>query len=263
MQGELEGQQSESHSESKWEMMNRAVHAAASGGNLEILKKHLGDCSDVLVYREAQGSTVLHAAAGRGQVVKDLITCYDIMASRDYQGNTTLHVAAFRGYFAVAEILILVSPSLASFTNNYGDTSLHMAVSGFQNPVNIKDVANVKNNDVSDVDAMTPLYLLKQQPRSASSETLIKQLISAAGISCHRDNIARKAIVSHLNGHGIGMSPGTYFRIPDAVVFLYTGIGNESDASCDHTSGENSCLSDPIDIDTGNSLENKKIRFCK
>ena len=66
--GELEGQQSESHSEFKWEIMNRAVHAAARGGNLEILKELLGDCSDVFVYRDAQGSTVLHAAAGRGQV---------------------------------------------------------------------------------------------------------------------------------------------------------------------------------------------------
>ncbi|KAJ6721605.1 ANKYRIN REPEAT FAMILY PROTEIN [Salix viminalis] len=148
-------------------------------------------------------------------VVKDLIRCYDIIASRDYQGNTALHVAAFGGYLAVAEILILASPSLASFTNNYGDTFLHMAVSGFQTPgfrrvdrqielftqsvsgkiVNFKGVANVKNNDgrtafhtinqlnISDMDAMTPLDLLKQQPRSASSETLIKQLISAGGIS--------------------------------------------------------------------------------
>lgn len=52
----------------KWEMVNRAVHAAARGGNLEILKELLEDCSDVLAYRDVQGSTVLHAAAGRGQV---------------------------------------------------------------------------------------------------------------------------------------------------------------------------------------------------
>ncbi|KAH8495452.1 hypothetical protein H0E87_018579 [Populus deltoides] len=224
-------------------------------------------------------------------VVKDLITSFDIIASKDYQGNTALHVAAYRGYLAVAEILILASPSLASFTNNYGDTFLHMAVSGFQTPgfrrvdrqielftqlmsgkiVNIKDVTNVKNNDgrtalhtinqlnISDMDAMTPLDLLKQRPRSASSEILIKQLISAGGISYRQDNIARKAIVSHLKGHGIGKSPGTSCRIPDAEVFLYTGIENASDASCDHRSvGDNSCLSGPSDIDTGNSSENKK-----
>nr|XP_010912854.1 uncharacterized protein LOC105038675 [Elaeis guineensis] len=52
----------------RWEMMNRAVHAAARGGNLDILKELLDDCSDVLAYRDVQGSTILHAAAGRGQV---------------------------------------------------------------------------------------------------------------------------------------------------------------------------------------------------
>ncbi|CAK7332365.1 unnamed protein product [Dovyalis caffra] len=307
--GELEEQQSESRSEFKWEMMNRAVHAAARGGNLEILKELIGNCSDVLLYRDAQGSTVLHAAAGRGQVevVKDLISSFDIISHKDYQGNMALHVAAYRGYLAVAEVLILASPSLASFTNNYGDTFLHMAVSGFRTSgfrrmdrqtelikqlvsgkiVNIKDVINIKNNDgrtalhlavieniqsnlvellmtvpsinlnIRDADAMTPLDLLKQRPRSASSEILMKQLISAGGIS-NRHNIARSVIVSHLKGHGIGMSPGTSFRISDAEIFLYTGIENASDASCDHTSvGDNSCLSDPSDTDTGNSLDNK------
>lgn len=52
----------------KSEMMNRAVHAAARGGNVEILRELLGECSDVLMYRDLQGSTLLHSASGRGQV---------------------------------------------------------------------------------------------------------------------------------------------------------------------------------------------------
>lgn len=52
----------------RWEMLNRAVHAAARGGNLKILREFLGDCSDVLGYRDGQGSTLLHAASGSGQV---------------------------------------------------------------------------------------------------------------------------------------------------------------------------------------------------
>ena len=50
------------------DMMNRAVHAAARGGNWEILKELLGNGSGVLGYGDAQGCTVLHTAAGRGQV---------------------------------------------------------------------------------------------------------------------------------------------------------------------------------------------------
>lgn len=51
----------------KFEMTNRVIHAAARGGNLEVLKEFLEDCSDVLVYRDSQGSTLLHTASGRGQ----------------------------------------------------------------------------------------------------------------------------------------------------------------------------------------------------
>lgn len=50
------------------EMMNRAIHAAARGGNLVILKELLRNCDDVLGYRDVTGSTILHAAAGKGQV---------------------------------------------------------------------------------------------------------------------------------------------------------------------------------------------------
>lgn len=50
------------------ELMNRAVHSAARGGNVNMLTEILANCSDVLVYRDAQGSTLLHSASGRGQV---------------------------------------------------------------------------------------------------------------------------------------------------------------------------------------------------
>jgi len=58
------------------ELEEQSVHAAARGGNLEILRVLLADCSDVLVYEDAQGSTILHTASGRGQVeVRLLIFC--------------------------------------------------------------------------------------------------------------------------------------------------------------------------------------------
>lgn len=66
--GELVEQMGDVPSVYKWEMLNRAVHAAARGGNLNILKDLLADCSDILAYRDIQGSTILHAAAGKGQI---------------------------------------------------------------------------------------------------------------------------------------------------------------------------------------------------
>ncbi|XP_044490880.1 uncharacterized protein LOC123214919 isoform X1 [Mangifera indica] len=307
-----QGELSENQSAYKWEMMNRAVHAAARGGNLEILKELLGDGADVLVFRDAKGSTILHSASGRGQVevVKDLIGSYDIITATDNQGNTALHVAAYKGYLGVVKVLIATSPLLIPVTNSYGDTFLHMAVAGFRTPgfrradrhielmkqlvygkiMDLQDLINVRNNhgrttlhmavgeniqsnlvellmtvpsinlNIQDGDGMTPLDLLKQHPRSACSEILIKQLISAGGISNCQDNVTRHAIVSHLKGQGIGSSPGSSFRIPDAEIFLYAGFENSSDASCDAASVEySSCRSELSDYDSSNSLNYKKL----
>ncbi|XAR58258.1 hypothetical protein NMG60_11026686 [Bertholletia excelsa] len=133
---EMEEHAGEIPSAYKCEMINRAVHAAARGGNLKILKELLDDSSDVLAYRDAQGSTILHAAAGRGQVevVKDLIASFDIINSTDHHGNTALHIAAHRGQLGVVEALIHASPSSIHLRNKTGETFFHMAMSGFKTP---------------------------------------------------------------------------------------------------------------------------------
>lgn len=267
----------------KWEIMNRALHAAARGGNLMVLKQLLSNCVDVLAYRDKHGSTLLHAAAGKGQVqaVKYLLASFDIASSTDHLGNTALHTAAYRGQAAAVEALLIVSPSLISVKNTAGESFLHTAVSGFQNPAfrrvdrqvelmkqlvcekrfKIEDIVNAKNNEgrtalhmaiignvhtdlvellmsaesidvnVRDTDGLTPLDLLKQHPRSASSDMLIRQLISAGGIFGCQDYSARRAIASHLKMQGIGNSPGTSFRISDTEIFLYTGVETASDTS--------------------------------
>ncbi|CAA7400699.1 unnamed protein product [Spirodela intermedia] len=153
----------------RWEMVNRAAHAAARGGNLEILLELLSTSSDPLEFRDVHGSSVLHAAAGRGQVevVKGLVPSLDIVDSRDYEGNTALHVAAFRGQLPVLEALMAASPSSAASTNNGGDTILHLAVAGFRTSgfrrldrqlelvrrlaagdlVNLEEMLNARNGD--------------------------------------------------------------------------------------------------------------------
>ncbi|XVF57858.1 hypothetical protein PTKIN_Ptkin07bG0016300 [Pterospermum kingtungense] len=269
----------------KREIMKRAVHAAARGGNLKILKELLlSDYTDILSCRDKRGSTVLHAAAGRGQVevVKNLVASYDIIDTVDDEGNTALHIAAYRGQAAVVEALILASPSLISVRNKAGETFLHLAVSGFQTPAfrrvdrqinlmkrlvvaksfNMEDIINAKNNDgrtalhmaiignvhtdlvqllmsapsinlnIRDANGMTPLDLLKQRPRSASLDILIRHLISAGGMFGCQDYTARRAIASHIKmqGHGIS-SPGTSFRISDTEIFLSTGVETTSNAS--------------------------------
>ncbi|TXG54795.1 hypothetical protein EZV62_020051 [Acer yangbiense] len=297
----------------KLEMMNRAVHAAARGGNLKILKELLDNCTtDVLAYRDKQGATILHAAAGRGQVevVKDLIGSYDITNSTDHQGNTALHVAAYRGQPAAVEALILANPSMISLKNNAGETFLHATVSGFQTPafrrldrqvklmkqlasgkiLNMEDIINTKNNDgrtalhmaiignvhlelvqllmsapsinvnVRDNEGMTTLDLLKQRPHSASSDILIRHLISAGGIFGSQDFTSRRAIATHLKMQGNGCSPGTSFRISDTEIFLYTGIDIPSDINADPCSaGRSSSSTELNQFDSTNENQTSSI----
>nr|XP_040248456.2 ankyrin-3-like [Aegilops tauschii subsp. strangulata]XP_045085855.1 ankyrin-3-like [Aegilops tauschii subsp. strangulata] len=118
------------------EMMSRAVHAAARGGSVRMLKELIDGRSDVSAYLDIRGSTVLHAAAGRGQleVVKYLMASFDMINSTDNQGNTALHVAAYRGHLPVVNALVAASPSAISAVNNAGDTFLHSAIAGFRTP---------------------------------------------------------------------------------------------------------------------------------
>ncbi|XP_019442836.1 PREDICTED: protein phosphatase 1 regulatory subunit 12A-like isoform X2 [Lupinus angustifolius] len=262
----------------RWEITNKAVHAAARGGNVKILEELLQNCSDILAYRDAHGSTILHSAASRGkvEVVKYLTTSFDMINSTDHNGNSALHVAASRGQLSAAEALVTAF--------------LHKAVSGFQTPafrrldrqvkllrklisgknVNVEGVINVENNDgrtalhmaiignihtdlvqllmtaplidvnICDANGMTPLDYLRQRPNSASSDILIKKLISAGGMFGFEGYNSRKAIASQLRMQSIGRSPGTSFRISDTEILLYTGIENSPD---DHGSGGKSSSS--------------------
>lgn len=297
------------------DMVNRGVHAAARGGNWEILKQFVGSVSDVLAYRDSHGCTVLHTAAAMGQVevVRKLLESFDIINLTDAQGNTALHVACYKGYLPVVKILINASPSPALLTNHHGDTFLHLAVAGFKSPgfcrldkhtelmkqlvsekiVKTQDIINVKNNNgrtalhvsvieniqcevvellmsvpsidlnISDSDGMTALDLLKQRSQSASSDILINRLISAGGINCKHSsyNFESSCTVQPLQKIQInvnGGSPGTSFRIPDAEIFLYTGIENASIADYDLTSPESySCSSELSNSDAANSPYNK------
>ncbi|GFZ19109.1 ankyrin repeat family protein [Actinidia rufa] len=205
----------------KWEMMNRAVHAAARGGNLKVLKELLGDCSDVLAFRDMQGSTICMQLLA--EVVKYLIASFDIINSTDNHGNTALHVAAHRGQLAVVEALILGSPSSIYLPKTLLEKLSYTCGATDERARSI-------NVNICDSNGMTPLDLIRQRPRSASSDILTRQLISAGGIFSSQDYTARRTIASHLRMRSIG-SPGTSFRISDAEIFLHTGIDIALDAS--------------------------------
>ncbi|PNT68977.1 hypothetical protein BRADI_3g47950v3 [Brachypodium distachyon] len=228
------------------EMMSRAVHAAARGGSVQMLRELIDGSSDVSAYLDIRGSTVLHAAAGRGQleVVKYLMASFDIINSTDNQGNTALHVAAYRGHLPVVQALVAASPSTLSAVNNAGLTALHMAVVGCVHPDLVELLMTTPSIDlnVKDAGGMTPLSLLKEQLQSTTSERLIKQIVSAGGVLSSSVLRSRSAVVSQIKMRGgIAISPGTMFKISDAEIFLYSGIGTAGSRRASSCSSPGKC----------------------
>lgn len=192
------------------------------------------------------GNTALNVAAYRGYlpVVEVLISASPATTTlRNKHGDTFLHmaVAGFRspGFRRLDRLIELMKQLVSGKTvdlqeiinvrNNDGETALHMAVMENIQPELVEFLMSVPsiNLNIRDDDGNTPLDLLKQRPQSASSEILIKQLVSAGGISNCQDLMTRKMQHGGIRCSS-SRSPGTSFRIPDAEIFLYTGIENAS-----------------------------------
>lgn len=206
---------------------------------------------NIIESRDNQGNTALHVTAFRGHlpVVEALISaCPSLSCFKNNAGDTFLHMAisgfrtpGFRRLDRQMELMkqlihgnIVNIHDIINMQNNDGRTALHIAVIGNLqcNLVEVLITIPSMKLNIQDIDGMTPLDLLSRRPHSASSEMLIKLLVSAGGIS-HSKNLKAKApMVSQLRMQsGIGNSPGTSFRISDAEIFLHTGIIEVSEAS--------------------------------
>jgi hypothetical protein len=237
---------------------------------------------DIINLTDAQGNTALHVACYRGYlpVVEVLIHASPSLALlTNHHGDTFLHlaVAGFKspGFCRLdkhTELMkqlvsenIVKTQDIINVKNNDGRTALHVSViDNIQCDV-VELLMSVPSIDlnVCDSDGMTPLDLLKQRSRSASSDILIKRLISAGGINCKLSsyNSESSCTPQKIQISVNGGSPGTSFRIPDAEIFLYTGIENASNANYDQTSLESySCSSELGDTnsDAANSPYNNK-----
>jgi len=239
--------------------------------------KYLTSSFDMINSTDHQGNTCLHVAASRGQLAtaEALVSAFPSLISlRNNSGETFFHKAvsgfqshAFRRLDKQVDLLrnMLSGKNfhvgdIINDQNNDGRTALHMAIIGniHTDLVQLLMTAPSINVNICDVDGMTPLDYLRQHPKSASSDILIKKLISAGGMFGCQGHSSRKAIASHLRMQSIGSSPGTSFRVSDTEIFLYTGIENNvSDASADHgNGGVSSSSSEHIPYDP-NAVENR------
>jgi Ankyrin repeats (3 copies)/Ankyrin repeat len=238
-------------------------------------------------FQDNNGNTALHMAAFRGHllVVETLIKFSPPLISvLSKNGDTFLHLAVacfrFPGFKRLDRQMELMKTlvkgdfnldQIINVQNNQGKTVLHMAAMDNLHSDLVELLLLVKSIDLNlrDFGGFTPLDLLKQQPKSPSSEVLIKELILAGGISNLNGNARRPYASSNLRTQGFATSPGTVFKISDAEIILCTGIDAKAvnsgrPSSCsDASKGEvrcelyNGCLTDR----RKNSLEKAASRI--
>lgn len=205
--------------------------------------KYLVSSFNIINSKDNQGNIALHIAALRGHlsIVEALIVaCPASSSTTNNAGDTFLHMAVagfrtpgFRRLDRQMELMrqlicgsIINIQGIINIRNNEGRTALHVAVIGNMHADLVELLMTARSIDlnIGDINSMTPLDLLSQRPRSASSEILIKQLVLAGGIFSVRDPNSISAIASQLRMQSIGSSPGTSFKVSDAEIVLYTGI---------------------------------------
>ncbi|CAN6464191.1 unnamed protein product [Victoria cruziana] len=221
------------------------LHAAAARGQMEVVR-NLVESFEIIDSRDNQGNTALHLAAYRGhlEVVKVLLLASPSSSATNDAGDTFLHMAVsgfrtpgFRRLDRQMELMkelvsgqVVCLGELINLRNSEGRTALHLAMIENINCDLVELLISVPSIDLNiyDLDGLTPLDLLKLHPHSASSEILIKQLVSAGGVSNSHRRLARN-VTSQLKMQSMGSSPGTCFKISDAEIFLYSGTENACD----------------------------------
>jgi len=102
-----------------------SIHQAAKDGNIEAVKQHLADGTDVNAKND-RGRTPLHDAAEEGQ--KEIAEIGADVNAKNNLGGTSLHEAAASGHKEIVEVLVTNGADVNA--NIGGWTPLHLAVDG-------------------------------------------------------------------------------------------------------------------------------------
>ncbi|BFY96992.1 hypothetical protein BsWGS_00032 [Bradybaena similaris] len=104
-----------------------AVHMAASGGHVEVLKFLINKGVDISI-KDKQGDSAVYWAARQGhtEIIKCLVEAGVSINTQNKSGETALHVAARYGHTSTVQYLCSIDANINLF-DNLGETPLHCA----------------------------------------------------------------------------------------------------------------------------------------
>jgi len=116
------------------------LHQAVVEGNLEVVREHIEDGSDLNVKESSGGSSPLLSAAmfGQTEIASALIDAGAAVNQRNNEGSTPLITAAFMCRTEIVEALLAAGAD-RSMANNAGSTPLDVVTIPFENVQGIYD----------------------------------------------------------------------------------------------------------------------------
>lgn len=174
--------------------LNKSYIIAAENGELDKVKKYLGEGAEV----NAMGpnSAALHSAASNGhiEVVEVILKEKTVNINlEDQQGYYPLQLAASKGELAICNRLIKAGADLEK-TTNAGGTALHIAAAADQSKVINALVKAGANLEASDNEDNSPLSVAAGLGKLAALKALIKAKAELNSTNEHGDTPLIKAI---------------------------------------------------------------------
>lgn len=120
------------------------LHQAVVEGNLEVVREHIEDGSDLNVKEPSGGSSPLLSAAmfGQTEIASALIDAGAAVNQQNNEGSTALITAAFMCRTEIVEALLAAGAD-RSMANNAGSTPLDVVTIPFENVQGIYDYLGV------------------------------------------------------------------------------------------------------------------------
>ncbi|KAK2654697.1 hypothetical protein Ddye_014553 [Dipteronia dyeriana] len=107
-----------------------SLHVAATKGYVDIVGHLLNLCPNLAHNTDVNGYSPLHYACSKGQVsIATMLLRFDLNLALqfDYIGYTPLHLAAMNGDLAILQEFVALAPASFQFLTTYGETVFHLA----------------------------------------------------------------------------------------------------------------------------------------